>query len=112
MAQRIDRNGQAVLVFDTDGPALSGSDLVSEAMSEDVPHLAVPASRLGDDFFRLRTGVAGEIAQKVVNYNLTLAVIGDIAHHVAASAPLRDWIVECQRGGPISFHPTMEAFTA
>ena len=41
--------------------------------------VAVPASRLDDDFFSLGTRFAGEIMQKFVNYRLRLVVVGDIS---------------------------------
>jgi hypothetical protein len=36
-------------------------------------------------FFDLRAGVAGECAQKFVNYRVRLAVIGDISAHTERS---------------------------
>ena len=65
--------------------------------------VAVPAHRFDDRFFALRTGVAGEIMQKFVNYRMRLAVVGDISAHVAASTALRDLVYESNRGGHIWF---------
>ena len=79
------------------------SDLVGEALGADATVVAVPVERLDPDFFRLSTGVAGEIAQKLVNYRLRLAIVGDIAAHLERSAPLRDWVRESNRGRELMF---------
>ena len=49
------------------------------------------------------SGVAGEIAQKCVNYRIGLAVLGDVSEAVARSVPLRDWIRESNKGRHIWF---------
>ncbi|WP_342237603.1 DUF4180 domain-containing protein [Inquilinus sp. OTU3971] len=74
--------------------------------------IALPVSRLGAAFFQLRTGLAGEIAQKAVDYRLKLAVIGDISRHLAASSALRDWVREANRGREIWFEPSLGSLAA
>ncbi len=54
-----------------------------------------------ESFFKLSTGLAGEILQKFVNYDMKLAVIGDFSHYT--SKPLRDFIYESNRGKHIFF---------
>ena len=61
--------------------------------------------RLDDAFFTLSTRIAGEIVQKFVNYRLKLAIVGDIARHLAASAALRDFVHETNRGNQLWFLP-------
>ncbi|WP_433428974.1 DUF4180 domain-containing protein [Nonomuraea sp. CA-141351] len=78
-------------------------DLLGEAFGRGASWVAVPAERLHDDFFTLRTGVAGEIAQKFVNYRIGLAIVGDISRFTAASSALRDWVLESNRGDHIWF---------
>ncbi|MEU5885073.1 DUF4180 domain-containing protein [Spirillospora sp. NPDC047279] len=60
--------------------------------------VAVPVERLGEDFFRLRTRVAGDIVQKFAQYGRALAVVGDISAYVERSDALRDFVRECNRG--------------
>ncbi|WP_432972150.1 DUF4180 domain-containing protein [Dactylosporangium sp. CA-233914] len=109
-------NGISALVLAAEGPRygaeLSAADLVGEALSHDAELLVVPAPRLADDFYNLRTGVAGEILQKLVNYRLRLAVIGDITAHVEASTALRDLIRESNRGRDAWFLPDRAALDA
>lgn len=54
-----------------------------------------------EEFFRLSSGIAGEVLQKFVNYHTKLAVIGDFSNYT--SKPLHDFIYECNRGNDIFF---------
>ncbi|MEV0148856.1 MULTISPECIES: DUF4180 domain-containing protein [unclassified Nonomuraea] len=105
--------GTPVLVCAADGEPLRGEreavDLLGEAFSCQATWVAIPAERLGEGFFRLRTRVAGEILQKFANYRLGVAVVGDISHHVEASTALRDFVVESNRGRHVWFVPDLEA---
>lgn len=101
-----DLHGQAVLVCPDAGPPIryaEALDLIGEALGADALWVAVPAARLGEDFFRLPTGVAGEVVQKFVNYRRRLAVVGDISPQVAASDALRDFVRESNRGAHVWF---------
>ncbi|MEV6629338.1 DUF4180 domain-containing protein [Actinoplanes sp. NPDC051470] len=100
------RNGTPVLVCAAEGPRIStpqdALDVIGGAFGQaDV--VAIPAGRLDDSFFQLRSGLAGEIMQKFVNYHIRLAVLGDIGAHVAASDALRDLVRESNRGRHIWF---------
>jgi hypothetical protein len=98
--------GVPVLVVAADGPPIrtpqDALDVIGSAFGRsDV--VAVPAERLDPSFFQLRSGVAGEIMQKFVNYRIRLAVVGDISAQAAASDALRDLIRESNRGRHIWF---------
>lgn len=60
--------------------------------------MAVPVARPDERFFTLSTGVAGEILQKLVQYRVRLAVVGDIAAHLERSEALRALVRETNRG--------------
>jgi hypothetical protein len=70
--------------------------------------IVIPAERLDKDFFRLRTGVAGQFLQKFVTYGRRVAIVGDISRHVAESSALRDFVVESNRGDHIWFVENIE----
>ena len=97
----------SVLTVPVDGPPVAGEqdalDLLGDAFGAGAEVLVVPVERLAADFFRLRTGVAGAVVQKFVNYRLRLVVVGDITEHVAASTALRDFVREANRGGQTWF---------
>lgn len=63
-------------------------------------------SDFSPDFWNLRTGLLGELAQKLANYRLTLTLTGDFNREIAASRAFRDYVRELLRaGGPIRFDP-------
>ncbi len=78
-------------------------DLVSAGMGAGADWVAVTTAQLSDDFFRLSTGLAGAIVQKLVNYHLRLAIMGNIDAHLAKSSPLRDFVGESNRGHHLWF---------
>jgi len=102
-----------VFELDAEGPPIAAEqdalDLIGETYGQDVELILIPVSRLTPDFFRLRTGLAGNIIQKLVNYGLRCAIIGDIAAHVGTSAPLADFVRESNRGGRVLFLPDRAA---
>jgi hypothetical protein len=80
------------------------SDLIGELFSASgVKLVAIPLARLGTDFLRLSSGVAGQVLQKLVNYRFQVAVLGDVTAAAAASTPLRDFIRESNRGTSVWF---------
>ncbi|WP_231748166.1 DUF4180 domain-containing protein [Burkholderia sp. ABCPW 14] len=57
----------------------------------------MPAEPPHDDFFRLDTCVAGHLVQKLINYGVKLAVVGDIDAPLARSRALRALVRETNR---------------
>ena len=94
--------GRAALVCAPDGPPLASgrdaSDLIGDALSISAQLVVIPASRLSPDFLRLSTGLAGEVLQKFVNYQLKPVILGDISAALEASNPLGDFVRESNRG--------------
>lgn len=96
-----------VHVCDADGEPLrdvgDALGLIAEAGQKGADWVAVPLERLHDDFYRLSTGVAGEIAQKFTQYRVGLAVVGDVSRHTAASGSFQAWVREANRGAHVWF---------
>ena len=61
-------------------------------------------SLFSEDFFDLKTRLAGEILQKFINYRVKVAIVGDFS--VYSSQSLRDFIYESNNGNDIFFLPT------
>ena len=99
--------GVCVLEIAPDGPPLSRagdvSDFISAAWERQASLVAIPVPRLAEDFFRLRTGLAGEVIQKFVNYRIRLAIVGDLSRFTAESSALWDFIHESNRGDHVWF---------
>jgi len=102
-----------VRVYVSDEPVEGAGDAVQLIADAHYGHqaewVALGADRLGDDFFELRTGRAGAIAQKFVDYRMRLAVVGDISRRVADSTSLADWVRESNRGRSLWFVPDFDA---
>jgi hypothetical protein len=109
-----DFDGTLVFVCGGDGAPLRGErealDLIGDASYQGAAWVAVPVRRLSEDFFRLRTKVAGDIVQKFVNYRLGLAVIGEVAPEPGSA--LADFVRESNRGTQLWFLPDLDALRA
>jgi rifampin ADP-ribosylating transferase len=95
-----------IAVISNDTPlitdAQSALDLIAYAGFEHcATKVAVSKAAVGEDFFRLSTGLAGEVAQKLADYGYRLAIIGDFSGH--AGKPLQDYIRECNSGKRLNF---------
>ncbi|MFI2300960.1 DUF4180 domain-containing protein [Actinacidiphila glaucinigra] len=110
-----ERRGVPVLVCGEDGARIRGVqdalDVIGSAFQR-AEVVAVPAGRLDERFFALRTGLAGEILQKFANYRIRLAVVGDVSAYTTASAAFRDLVRECNRGDRTWFVDDLEALDA
>ena len=106
-------HGTRVLKCELDGEKLRGerdvTDLIGNALAQRADLIVIPVERLEEEFFQLRTRVAGEIIQKFVNYRRRLAIIGDISRHVAESSAFRDFVYETNRGDQAWFLPSHAA---
>jgi hypothetical protein len=93
--------GVRVLTIPDEGPALRSSadalDLVAATYEHQADLIAIPAGRLDPEFFTLRNGLAGEFLQKLANYRLRVAIIGDLSAYTQASNALRDFVRESNR---------------
>jgi hypothetical protein len=62
---------------------------------------------LNESFFDLKTGLAGEILQKISNYRFKLAIVGDFSHYTSKS--LKDFIYECNKGNMVYFKEDLDS---
>ena len=83
--------------------------LASTYYNEDCTHISINKEAIDESFFVLSSGIAGEVLQKVVNYRMKLAIIGDFSRYT--SKPLRDFIGESNRGRDIFFVNTEQEAT-
>lgn len=58
-------------------------------------------NNLTEEFFDLSNKIAGGILQKVINYKMKLAIIGDYSKY--ESKALKDFMYECNHGNDIFF---------
>ena len=107
-----DHNGMTLLDLEPNGPRLGGdlhvNDVLGDAFGADAEIVVLPVSRIDPAFFELRSGIAGEVFQKMEQYQRRLVVLGDVAAEVAASKSLHDFVYETNRRGHHLFVPTRE----
>ena len=94
----------AEIVINTPQDAL---ELMVAAGEYDAQRIIIREQHLHADFFELRTGLAGEIAQKSVNYRFKLAVVGSFEKYQSNS--LQAFILECNRGNLLFFVADIES---
>jgi hypothetical protein len=108
--------GMNVYQVDPSGPVIVDGqgvvDIIGESWDQDADLLVVPVERLAPEFFRLSTGLAGEVLQKFVNYGYQVAIVGDIEAYLAASSALRDFVRESNSGRHVWFLPDRAALDA
>ena len=107
---RTEQVGDLTVQFeDAGGPVIASTDdamdLIGNASYSGVGLVVLPVERLDPEFFRLSSGLAGDVLQKFVNYRVRVAIVGDISVHVGASDALRDFVWESNRGEHVWFVP-------
>ncbi|MNP01555.1 hypothetical protein D3C76_933750 [compost metagenome] len=96
-------SGSEVLIEDVQ----SALDLMATVRYEtDCDRIVIHKNCLSENFFDLKTRLAGEILQKFINYSVQAAIVGDFSMY--SSKSLKDFIYECNNGKDIFFLPTEE----
>ncbi|WP_033073780.1 DUF4180 domain-containing protein [Sphingopyxis sp. MWB1] len=101
-------------LMDDDGPILAREDDVNDfiavAWEKGAAWLVVPRERLSPDFFYLPTGLLGTVAQKFQQYNIGLAILGDVEKEKTQSNALRDFVRETNQRRALWFVADENAF--
>jgi len=109
-------NGLTLFFVAAQGSALCSEqdalDLLGETYGTETDMIVVPANRFTPEFFDLSTRLAGHFFQKLQNYQMRLAIVGDIDDHVARSSALRDFVGETNRRGHHLFVADRAALSA
>lgn len=90
------------------GDVQAALDLMATVKYTDDCHkILINKANLAEEFFELRTKLAGEILQKYTNYQVKLAIVGDFEGYNSKS--LKDFIYECNHGKQFFFVKDNEA---
>lgn len=81
--------------------------MATVSYSQGCDKIVLHKSNLAEDFFELRTGLAGDVLQKYTNYHVKLAIVGEFDGY--GSKSLKDFIYECNHGKQFFFLPNNEA---
>lgn len=83
-------------------------DILGKSFENRAMLIVVPVECLDDEFFQLKTRIAGELIQKFVQYRRRLAIVGDISRHLAESSALRAFVYESNRGNEVWFLASLD----
>jgi hypothetical protein len=101
-----------VLVCDAEGAPIAtpqdALDVIGGAFGQ-AEVVAMPVGRLDEQFFRLRSGLAGEVMQKFVNYRVRLVIVGQVPD---AGTAFSDLVRESNRGRHVWFVRDLEELDA
>jgi hypothetical protein len=78
-------------------------DIIGNASCHDAFAIIADKALVCDDFFDLKTRIAGEILQKFSTYSCRLMIAGSFSAYT--SKALQDFMRECNRGTLIGFAP-------
>lgn len=81
-------------------------DLMADADYNGARKIIIHKDCLPEDFFNLRTQLAGDILQKFSNYQIGVSIVGDFSGYQSTS--LKAFIIESNRGNLVSFVPDAE----
>ncbi|MES2794663.1 MAG: DUF4180 domain-containing protein [Bacteroidota bacterium] len=84
----------------------TGLQLLVDLYYQGFEIIIIYSKNITEDFFELKTGLAGEILQKFSNYRMQLIIIGDFEQ--LKSKSLRDFIFESNQSNQINFVRSLE----
>ncbi|BAC15264.1 hypothetical protein [Oceanobacillus iheyensis HTE831] len=99
-------NGQIIAIVHSDSILLTNEQSALDTMmtishETESNRITLNKEAISEDFFNLRTRIAGDILQKFINYNIKFAIIGDFSSYTSKS--LNDFMYECNKGNHIFF---------
>ncbi|MBA2941859.1 DUF4180 domain-containing protein [Paenibacillus sp. CGMCC 1.16610] len=106
------RNNSKVAIVQSDDILISNVQEALDLMAsvqylEEAHKILMDKSNISEDFFELKTRLAGEILQKFTNYKVKFAIVGDF--DVYNSKSLKDFIYESNQGNSVFFLKDKEA---
>lgn len=105
-----EQNGQRIAEIIAEGVVINSAqdalDLLYTLPSPEDRKIIFHKENITPAFFDLKTGIAGEILQKFVNYKIQLAVVGDFQN--IKSEALRAFVIESNRGRQAFFVEDLE----
>lgn len=87
--------------------AEDGLQLLVDLYYQDFDKIIIQEKNINPQFFDLSNGLAGEILQKVSNFRIQLAIVGEFDQYPGTS--IRQFISESNKGRQVNFLPTVEA---
>ncbi len=83
----------------------TGSQLMIDLYYQNFDGIIIYQKNIVDNFFDLKSGIAGDILQKFSNFRVKIAIIGNF--EIYKSKSLNDFIFESNKIGNINFNNTL-----
>ncbi|QIB70003.1 DUF4180 domain-containing protein [Aminipila butyrica] len=104
--ENIKENGANIAVIFSQIPLItdtqSALDLIMTVKYDTgAQRIAINKEAIAEEFFILSSGLAGDILQKFINYQIKFAIYGDYSKYT--SKPLKDFIYESNCGKDVFF---------
>ena len=100
-------NGKDIIAMRDEGVVINNAqeflDLIMNLPSE---RIVFYKENFDESFFDLRSGLAGEILQKVSNYSRKLGIVGDYSRY--SSRSLNNFMVESNHGNQVMFVDSLD----
>ena len=104
---RVTRNGADIAVINNNSVILINDlqdalDLIGNILFEiNVSRVILDKSAFCEEFFDLKTKLAGDVLQKFTTYQIAVAIVGDFSGYTSKS--LHDFFYETNRGNSVFF---------
>ena len=90
-----------IVIVNNDVPTLTDGQfafnfIANNIHEHDCQRVTINKAAVTEDFFKLSTGLAGEVVQKFVIFGCRVAIVGNFSGYT--SKPLKDYMYECNIG--------------
>lgn len=96
----VEKDNKRYIEFASDEVAISKEqhalDLISVCMENGIELIIIYEEVLSEDFFNLKTGLAGAILQKLMNYHVKAALV--IKNEEKIAGRFREMVIEANKG--------------
>lgn len=100
-------NGKDIIAMRDSGVVINNAqDFLELIMNLPSDRIVFYEENFAESFFDLRSGLAGEILQKVSNYSRRLSIVGDYSRY--ASRSLNDFMYESNKGNTVMFVDSLD----
>ncbi|HTF22221.1 MAG TPA: DUF4180 domain-containing protein [Chryseolinea sp.] len=100
-------NGKDIIAMRDNGVVINNAqDFLELIMNLPSERIVFYKENFDESFFDLRSGLAGEILQKVSNYSFMLGIVGDYSRY--ASKSLNDFMFESNKGNTVMFVDSLD----
>ncbi len=100
-------NGKDIIAMRDEGVVINNAqDFLELIMNLPSDRIVFYKENFDESFFDLRSGLAGEILQKVSNYSRQLGIVGDYSRY--ASRSLNDFMFESNKGNSVLFVDSLD----